>query len=61
MPEAYGDIGMAVGKAMYPVYKLTTITTTILVVILFSALVSYLPARKITHQNMVWALKGKIN
>lgn len=61
MPEAYGDIGMAVGKAMYPVYKLTTVTTTILVVVVFSALVSYLPARKIASQNMVWALKGKIN
>ena len=61
MPEAYGDIGMAVGKAMYPVYKLNTVTTTILVVVLFSALVSYLPARKIARQNMVLALKGKIN
>ncbi|HBB00121.1 MAG: hypothetical protein A2W86_13510 [Bacteroidetes bacterium GWD2_45_23] len=61
MPEAYGDIGMAVGDAMYPVYKLTTVATTLLVVIFFSALVSYLPARKIAQQNMVLALKGKIN
>ena len=55
------DFGMAMGDALYPVFKLSSILITFFVVVFFSALVSYLPARKISRQNMVLALKGKIN
>ena len=54
------DFGMAVGNALYPAFKLSTMLITFLVVVVFSALISYLPARKIARQNMVLALKGKI-
>jgi len=54
------DFGMAMGDALYPVFKLSSILITFLVVVVFSALISYLPARKIARQNMVLALKGKI-
>jgi len=56
------DYGLAgIGDAMLPVYNLSSILTTIVVVIVFSALISYLPSRKIAGKNMVLALKGKIN
>ena len=55
------DFGMAMGDALYPVFKLSSVLITFLVVVAFSALISYLPARKIARQNMVLALKGKIN
>ena len=52
--------GIAMGDAMLPAYNLSSILITIAVVVVFSALISYLPARKIAKQNMVLALKGKI-
>jgi len=61
MPAGFDDIGIAMGNALYPVYKFSSISYTILAIIIFSAIVSYIPARKIAKQNMVEALKGKIN
>jgi len=56
------DFGLAgIGEAMLPVFNLSSILTTVAVVIIFTALVSFMPARKIARQNMVLALKGKIN
>jgi len=60
-PDAYGDAGMMVGNALYPVYKVSAILVSIIVIVVLSALISYLPARKIARQNVVLALKGKIN
>ena len=60
MTDVYGDLGMAIGDALLPVYKLSSVLITVAAVIIFSALISYLPARKIANQNMVNALKGKI-
>jgi len=63
IPVPGGDVyGLAgIDDAMFPAYNLSSILTTIAVVIVFSALISYLPSRKIAKQNMVLALKGKIN
>jgi len=56
------DYGLAgIGEAMLPVYNLSSILTTVAVMMIASALTSYLPARKIAKQNMILALKGKIN
>jgi ABC-type lipoprotein release transport system permease subunit len=59
--EGYDDFGVAMGDAMFPVFKLSSVLTTVVVLIVFTALISYLPARKIARKNMVLALKGKIN
>jgi ABC-type lipoprotein release transport system permease subunit len=59
--EGYDDFGVAMGDAMFPAFKISSILTTVAVLIVFTALISYLPARKIARQNMVLALKGKIN
>ena len=61
LPDSFDNVGMLTGNAMYPVYKFSMIVKTIFVVVILSALISFLPARKIAKQNVVYALKGKIN
>jgi len=60
MPEIVGDIGMAIGNVMYPAFKTSSILISAGVIVSLSAVISYLPARKIAKQNVVEALKGKI-
>ncbi|MDL2282781.1 FtsX-like permease family protein [Parabacteroides sp. OttesenSCG-928-G06] len=60
MPELIEDTGLAIGNVIYPVYTLSSVVCTILVIVCMSALISYLPARKISKQNIVLSLKGKI-
>lgn len=61
MPEAYDDLGVPLGEALYPAYTFSSILTVIIILIALSAVVSFMPARKIARQNIVYALKGKIN
>jgi len=61
MPEAYTNIGLTLGEAIYPIYKIASLIKTILLLIVLSAIISYIPAQKIAKQNIVYALKGKIN
>jgi len=60
MPEFAGSMGIGLDKAIFPFYDPTIILITVLFIILASAIVSYLPARKITRMNPVLALKGKL-
>ncbi|MEZ4884294.1 MAG: FtsX-like permease family protein [Chitinophagales bacterium] len=54
------DMGIAISEVIYPVYGLTLILGTILLVVLSATIVSYLPAKKISRMNPVEALKGKL-
>ena len=60
MPEMVDDMGVAIGNVLYPDFAPSSILTSILIVVGLSAVISYLPARKIARQNIVEALKGKI-
>jgi ABC-type lipoprotein release transport system permease subunit len=60
MPEFAGSMGIGLDKAIFPVYDPIIIILTILFIILASAIVSYIPARKIAKMNPVLALKGKL-
>jgi ABC-type lipoprotein release transport system permease subunit len=60
MPGAVDEMGVAIGDRLYPVYQFSSIATSILIIVLLSALISYLPTRKIAKQSVVNALKGKI-
>ena len=60
MPEFSGDMGIGLDKPIFPYYDPIIIVLTILFIILASAIVSYLPARKIARMNPVLALKGKL-
>ncbi|MDL2312462.1 FtsX-like permease family protein [Bacteroidales bacterium OttesenSCG-928-B11] len=60
IPESTQDMGVVMGDAMYPAYHLSSITISILIIIVLSAIISYIPTRKIAKQNVVHALKGKV-
>ena len=60
MPEM-DDMGIAIGNELYPVYEPSSILLNIFIIVSLSALISYLPSRKIAKQNVVYALKGKIS
>ncbi len=52
--------GLAIANTMYPVYSASLIIGTILVILLATTIVSYLPARKIAKMNPTDAIRGKI-
>jgi ABC-type lipoprotein release transport system permease subunit len=60
MPDMVNDMGMVIGNVLYPLFKASSILVSAGVVVGLSAVISYLPARKIAKQNVVEALKGKI-
>ena len=59
-PAMYQDAGMMIPKRIFPIFGIQLISTTILLVVLAAAIVSFLPARKISNMNPVLALKGKL-
>ena len=61
LPESYTEIGLGVRERMLPIYDPGTIFTSIVIILLLSILISWIPARKISGSNVVEALKGKIN
>lgn len=60
MPVSGDDYGIAMSDTLYPVYGISLVITTVLIVCLTTAIVSYLPARKITKMNPTEAIKGKL-
>jgi len=60
----YGDIakssGLTMAETLYPYYSAGLIITSVIIVIISSTIVSYLPAHKISKMNPTQALKGKI-
>ncbi len=59
MPDM--KIDAVLGDVLYPAFEFSSIFTSIALLIALSAVISYLPTRKIAKQNVVDALKGKIN
>ena len=53
------DYGITMAETLYPYYTIGLVITTIVIVVLTTTLVSYLPARKISKMNPTEALKGK--
>jgi ABC-type lipoprotein release transport system permease subunit len=60
LPDSYDDMGFGMGDAMYPIYEVGSILASIIIIVLLSMFISYIPARKIARSNVVEALKGKI-
>lgn len=60
IPGGSKGFGMAVADRMYPVYSLGLVVTTILLILLTTTIVSYLPSRKIARMKPTDALRGKI-
>jgi len=60
MPGATEEYGMAIAKITYPYYSLGLIVTTILIVVITSTIVSFLPTRRIAKMKPTDAIRGKI-
>jgi ABC-type antimicrobial peptide transport system permease subunit len=60
MPQSGTDMGISVADVIYPTYGIGLIISTIVIVVLASTIVSFLPARKIAKLKPTDALKGKI-
>lgn len=60
MPIDTSDFGMAIAQTLYPIYSVGLIFTTTFIVMTTTAVVSYLPARRIAKMNPTDALRGKI-
>lgn len=60
MPVDTSQMGLAIAQTLYPVYSVGLVVSTILVVMLVTALVSYWPSRRIAKMNPTEALRGKL-
>jgi ABC-type lipoprotein release transport system permease subunit len=60
LPSATGQLGIALAEKIFPAYSIGLITFSILLVVITSTIVSYLPAKKIASMNPTDALKGKL-
>ncbi len=58
--EADQEVGLAIAERIFPIYGFSLLVGTVIVVVLASTIVSFLPARKIAKINPVSALKGKL-
>ncbi|MHB9056096.1 MAG: ABC transporter permease [Paludibacteraceae bacterium] len=60
MPSGSSDFGVSIADKIYPAFPPPLVLGTIVFIILITALVSYLPARKIARMKPTDAIKGKI-
>jgi ABC-type lipoprotein release transport system permease subunit len=59
-PGASRDYGLAMADKIFPVYGVGLIVTTILLIMLTTTIVSYLPSRRIAKMKPTDALRGKL-
>jgi putative ABC transport system permease protein len=60
MPMDASQFGMAMAQTLYPKYTAGLVVSTVLLVTITTAIVSYLPSRKIARMNPTEALRGKL-
>ncbi|MDR1997888.1 MAG: FtsX-like permease family protein [Candidatus Margulisbacteria bacterium] len=60
MPDAYSELGMSMGNVLYPTFTPGLIGGTSLLIFTLTAIVSYLPARRISKLTPTEALRGKM-
>ena len=54
------DFGVTMAETLYPLYSVQLVVMSILIVLVTTTFVSFLPARKISKMNPTEAIKGKI-
>jgi putative ABC transport system permease protein len=59
-PGASKDFGLVIADKIFPVYSLGLVVTTIIVIMITTTIVSYLPSRKIARMKPTEALRGKL-
>jgi putative ABC transport system permease protein len=60
MPAGSDSLGMAISETIYPVYSIGLVISVMLIVVITTTLVSFLPSRKISKMNPTEAIKGKL-
>jgi len=60
MPVDSEGFGMAIAERIYPAYSLGLVLSVMLIIIITTTIVSFLPSRKISKMNPTEALKGKL-
>jgi putative ABC transport system permease protein len=60
MPIDTSELGMAIAKTLYPIYSAGLVISTVLIITMVTAVVSYWPSRKIAKMNPTEALRGKL-
>jgi putative ABC transport system permease protein len=60
LPLDASQFGVAIAQTLYPVYSAGLVAATVLLVVLTTAAVSYLPSRRIAKMNPTEALRGRI-
>jgi ABC-type antimicrobial peptide transport system permease subunit len=54
------DYGLVVADKIFPVYSIGLVATTIILIMITTTIVSYLPSRKIAKMKPTEALRGKL-
>lgn len=60
MPAGSDSMGLPIAETIYPAYSLGLILSVMLLVVITTTIVSYLPSRKISKMNPTEAIKGKL-
>jgi len=60
MPAGSDSMGLPIAEKIYPAYSVGLILTVMLLVIVTTTIVSFLPSRKISNMNPTEAIKGKL-
>lgn len=60
MPMDVSEFGLSIAQTMFPMYTAGLVISTVLLVMLATAVVSYLPSRKIAKMKPTDALRGKL-
>ena len=61
VPESVDNTGYAIGERLYPSYSASLVAGTVILVLIVTSIVSYLPTHKITKLKPTDALRGKLN
>jgi ABC-type lipoprotein release transport system permease subunit len=60
LPETTDEYGFAIGDVLYPIFSLDVVAGTAAVVLALTAVVSFLPTRRIARVDPTQALRGKV-
>jgi putative ABC transport system permease protein len=60
LPFKSSDYGLTMAERLFPVYSIGLIFSTIIIVLIVTTIVSYMPSRKIAKMNPTDALRGKM-
>lgn len=60
VPTSSADAGIPISSEIFPVYGVSLVVGTILLIVIASTVVSFMPARRIARINPTEALKGKV-